>query len=405
MVDESVYWIWMQQGFGVGSRKPWIIHKMYPGGVQEFLEGGPQRWYAHARPASRQQAAEMGLTEEEAGTRLTRRELTALQSFSLSEAAARAKYALQMGWKLVTPGSRQYPAALGNIYNPPAVLYVKGELPPVDQLLTIAVAGARKATQFSLGAARAFGYQLALNGACVVSGGAAGVDAAVLSGALEIPGARIISVLPVSLDSPYMHANARLRATISGGKGALVTEYFSQQSPAFGTFPLRNRLITGLARGVLLIQAAHKSGTMLYANLAEEQNRDVFIYPGPAGDPSFAGGHQLLAEGAKAVVSGEEVLREYRGKGQEAPARQRPVPKPVVHRAEPAVLSDPMKGLSPQAGAVWQALARTPMTIAQLEEKTGIDAASLLGILTELELDGLAESLPGKRYLRGAGSA
>ena len=398
--DHRAYWIWMQQVFEAGSPKPAEIDKQYPGGVREFLESGPKLWFSRHR--------------------FSEKEIVALQSFSLAEAQARLEYAEKMGWKVITPDTSGYPEALKNIYDPPAVLYIKGKLPNLNKSVNVAVAGARKASESSADAARSFGYSLALGGACVISGGALGIDAAVLSGALEIPGAKVISVLPVSLDSTYVRKNARLRNRILERGGALMSEHFSQQLPAFNGFHLRNRLITGMSRGVVLIQAAEKSGTMLYSKLALEQNRDVFVYPGDPGDPDFAGSRALMADGAPAVETGNDILREYdkelaaglnalqaRSASLFDPGHIRTEPeRPPAEKTETPVkghLPGALADLSPGAEGVWQALETTPLSVADLESRTQLPTARLLAILTELELEGLAESHPGKRFTKAWG--
>lgn len=383
-MDKRVYWIWLQKAFGAGSKKPAKIAAQYHGGVQEFCEGGPKLWNSRRD--------------------LTDRETIALQGFSASQAEARLEYAEKMGWQVLTPECEKYPELLRNISDPPAALYLKGELPNLSKLLSIGVAGSRHALPQYEDAARKIGYQLSAGGACVVSGGAKGVDAAALTGALGIPGSKPISVLPGSLDSSYIAKNAKLRRMICAHGGVLVSEHFSLQNPERGDFPVRNRLITGLSRGVVLIQAAKKSGTMLYASHAVDQNRDVFVYPGPEDDPKFAGSRELIADGAKVVTCGEDVLAEY------ASAEQ-PLAPPVIDLfgQPPAVpkqpeplpaLADSGLDISPQAARVLSALTNQPQTVSQLEEATGLPASALFGVLTELEIEGLADSLPGKRYVR-----
>lgn len=386
-MDNRAYWIWIQQAFLPGSRKPMKIFSQYRGGVREFCEGGAKLWNTRRD--------------------LTDRETAALRDFSLSQAEARLEYAEKVGWQVLTPECEKYPELLRNISDPPAVLYLKGTMPDLDQTLSIGVAGARKATEASLDAARKFGYQLAAGNACVVSGGAKGVDSAALTGAMGIPGSKLISVLPVSLDSSYVMENARLRKMICAHGGALLTEYFSLSRPELGTFQVRNRLITGLSRGVLLIQAARKSGTMIYASHALDQNRDVFVYPGSAVAEEFSGSRALLEDGARAVTCGEDILADYSGNFDASSFPPiydlfEDLPLPAQEKGEPVpALADAAAQLSPQAKQVLDALGHEPLSVAQLEEKTGLPASALLGVLTELELDGFAESLPGKRYTRG----
>ena len=382
-MDNRAYWIWMQQAFGAGSPLPWRIHRSVPGGVEAFYQGGPRLWNSLG-----------GIREQEAA---------ALFSFSLEEAQAQLEHALKVGWEVLTPACEEYPQALTHIYDPPAVLYGKGKLPDMDSRPALAVVGARKATPETQEKAREFGYQLALGGAVVVTGGAVGVDAAVALGAMS-GGGPVVSVLPVALNSPYLSKNHFLRQSILEKGGALLTEYFAQQTPGFGTFQVRNRLITGLACGVLLLQAARKSGTVMYASYAKDQNRDVFVWPGPQGDPAFAGGWDLLEDGAKAVERGEEILEEfqYRSAGR---GKIISLPTPRAWQAEEEaaipVLADPgLPALSQAQAAVLSALTDTPQAVAQLEEAAGLPAGQLLGALTELELLGLAQSHQGKRYSR-----
>lgn len=384
-MDKRAYWIWLQHAFGEGSPMPWRIHRSLPGGVEEFCESGPRMWNTLA-----------GIREKDAA---------ALYSFSPEEAQAQLEHALRVGWEVITPESENYPLALKNIYDPPAVLYGKGRLPNVDRRPAIAVVGARKATKASQEKGKEFGYQLAIGGAVVITGGAVGIDAAVAMGAMSGQ-APVVSVLPVALNSPYVSKNAFLRESIVDKGGVLLSEYFSQQTPGYGTFQARNRLITGLSCGVLLIQAARKSGTSMYATHARNQDRDVFVYPGPKDDPAFAGGWDLIADGAKAVRQGEEILEEYEHRFQkshrviplfqeEAPAEKEPVP---------ALADSGAEGLSQEQEKVLNALDKEPKAVAALEEVTDLSAGKLLGILTELELKGLAQSCPGKRFRRGNGN-
>ena len=393
---------------------PWLLHQRIPGGVEGFYRGGPRLW--NSLPEINDQAA------------------TALYSFSLSEAQAQLEYAVKVGWQVITPGSAKYPEALENIFDPPAVLYGKGKLPDVDHTPAVAVVGARKARPESVDKAKEIGYQLAIGGAAVITGGALGIDTAAAMGAISGQG-ELISVLPVALNSSYLSRNAFFREKIVERGGGLLTEYFSQQTPGFGTFRERNRLITGLACGVVLIQAARKSGTSMYANLAKEQNRDVYVWPGLEGDPGFDGGRDLLADGAKAVERGEDILEEYLGRyrdlrkivpftlpweetepaaepqaaladsgdteaDEEPQGEADPVsPSRESAREEPSRnLEEPQEGLSPDQLTVWKALEEEPMSTGELQERTGLSMGRLLGSLTVLELKGMARSCPGKRF-------
>ncbi len=382
-MDERVYWIWIQHGFGEGSPMPWRIHQSWPGGVRGFYEDGPRAW--NSMPSIRE------------------KEAAALYSFSLEEAQAQLEYAERVNWQVITPECEKYPLALRNIFDPPAVLYGKGSLPDVDRQPTIAVVGARKAQKVSEEKAKEFSYQLAIGGAAVVTGGAVGIDAAAILGAMSGEGP-VVSVLPVALNSSYPSRNAFLRQSLLERGGALLTEYFSQQTPSYGTFQVRNRLITGLACGVLLLQAAQKSGTMLYAAHAKDQNRDVFVWPGACGDAAFAGGRGLIEDGAKAVERGEDILMEYSHRfWKEERVIPLFVPQKDLDEQEvlPALADPGQEPPTPLEEAVLAVLTRNPQSAAQLEEQTGLPAGKLLGVLTELELRGVCRACPGGRYCLG----
>ncbi len=384
--DPRVYWIWAQHAFGAGSYKPYELFRRFSGGLREFCESGPSLWNR------------MEL--------ITEKEATALYSYGLSGAEALLEYCLKMGQKVLTPECEKYPEALRNIFDPPAVLYVKGKLPYTQTQPTIAVVGARKASPASQQAAKAFGCQLASGGATVISGCAVGVDAAVLTGALSVWNGPI-SVLPVCLDSPYVAENESLRRRILERGGALVSEYATERGVQRGTFQVRNRIISGLSHGVLVIQAASRSGTLITARLAVEQNRDVFVYPGEEDDPAYEGSRLLIRDGARPVTSGEEILEEYSAclsRSTREPENPLLTPEIFSKRkaaAEP-LLADPAPGeeLSEAAKAVWKVLDAIPVHVSQLEEKTTLPAAQVLAALTELELAGKARSYPGKRYSR-----
>ncbi len=388
-MDHRAYWVWLQHAFGAGSRRPWEISKWFEGGVREFYKGGARLWNSLSY-----------ITEGQA---------VALFDFTLAQARAQLEHAEKIGWTVLTPECEKYPEPLRHISDPPAVLYVKGSLPDLDRYPAIAIAGARKATAESIDAARKIGYQLACGSVTVVGGGAAGIDAAALDGAIQSYG-RVVSILPVDLSSSYVSQNARLRREILEKGGALLSEYFSQSRPGYSTFQERNRLITGMSRGVVLIQAAEKSGTMIYARHALEQNRDVFVYPGPEDSPEYSGSRALLLDGAKAVTCGEEVLEEYdrRYAMETSGLFSRPDTDfeggldRETERERELVFCDPGDGeeLGPEAEKVLTALGGETLTISQLEERTGMGAGALLSLLTELELEGRVESASGKRYRR-----
>ncbi len=379
-VDPRVYWIWAQRAFGAGSYKPFSLFRRFPGGLREFYEGGPSLWNR------------MELVSE--------KEASSLYAYQLSGAQALLEYCIKMGQEVLTPESEKYPEALRNIFDPPAVLYLKGTLPELNERLAVSVVGARKALPQTLEAAKGFGYQLACAGAVVISGCALGVDACALMGALSAQG-RPISVLPTCLDSNYVAENEALRRMIVEQGGALVSEYAMERGVQHGTFQVRNRIISGLSNGVLVLQAALKSGTLITAKHAKEQDRDLFVYPGPEGEAAFEGGRRLIDDGAKAVTSGEEILEEYTLRFSHRQKRKEAAPLFVdlfLPQEGEAVLADSAAGLSREAEMLLKALDDAPLHISVLEEKTALSPSQVLSALTELELAGKVKSYPGKRF-------
>ena len=286
-LDRRAYWLWLQQVFGEGSRLPWHIFRTYPGGVQGFARAGHSAW----RNLSY----------------LTLKHLNALQVYRPEQAVLKLNYAFRMGWDVLTPESEKYPAALRNISDPPAVLYVQGNLGYLEQWPWVAVVGARKAGEEGLSAAERLAYELSLSGAVVVSGIAKGIDSAALEGASRA-GVPAISVLPVDLTA-FQQGNLTPGLWEREKGCVLVTEYFSQPRPLQGTFQQRNRLITGMSHSLVLVQAGEKGGSMIYARHAAKQERRIFVYPGSQDDPAFAGNRKLIAQGAEILKTGGELFR------------------------------------------------------------------------------------------------
>lgn len=415
MIDHRVYWMWLQHAFGEGSPVPWMIYNYCGGDLESFFRAGSSLW--NRLPYIKERHA------------------MALSAHALEEAQVRLEYAAKMGWGVLTPECEKYPDSFRNISNPPAVLYIKGALPNLEGSPVVAVVGSRKAREESRDAAKRISYQLAASQAIVVSGGAAGVDQAALQGALMAFG-RIICIQPVDLSSEYLAGTAVLRRQVLEMGGAVISEYFSARTPGHGCFQLRNRLISGISDGVVLVQAKEKSGTMIYSRHAIEQGREVFVYPGPPGDPAFSGSQTLLEDGAIPITSGTEVL-EFLSKCFRpfAPTPVHPPPsvQPLMPKAAhppaprladvfqpedvlPASTASPFLALADSGGPgpkeasrpkellnakqrqIVEGLDAGEQTFGQLEELTGLKAGQLMALLTELELDGHIASCSGKRY-------
>ena len=287
-------------------------------------------------------------------------------------------WASQPGQSIITLADASYPPALLEIADPPSVLYVRGN-PDLLHRRGIAVVGSRNATPQGTQTAESFARHLAAQGLCIVSGLALGIDAAAHRGALAAQG-ETVAVIGTGADRIYPARNKELAIAIAE-RGAIVSE-FPLGTPAVAyNFPRRNRIISGLARGVLVVEAAPESGSLITARLAAEQGREVFAIPGSIHSPVARGCHKLIKQGAKLVETAQDILEEL---GNFAAA-----PMPA---AAPSATPDELPILA--------ALGHDPCSLDDLVERTGQSADQLLPELLSLELGGSLAPLPGNRYQR-----
>ena len=286
-------------------------------------------------------------------------------------------WAEQPGHHLLTLGDAAYPKTLLEIADPPSLLYVRGQ-PALLQKSALAMVGSRNATPQGMQTAENFSRTLAAHHLAIVSGLALGIDAAAHRGALAA-GGDTVAVIGTGADRLYPARNQELALAIAE-RGAIVSE-FPLGTPAIAAnFPRRNRIISGLARGVLVVEAAPQSGSLITARLAAEQGREVFAIPGSIHSPVARGCHQLIKQGAKLVETAADILEEL-GSLDPMPAPA-PLPDAVP---EPALLA---------------ALGHDPCSLDELVERSGHSAEQLLGELLTLELSGRIATLPGNRYQR-----
>ncbi len=215
----------------------------------------------------------------------------------------------QAGITIYTPEHPLYPNGLRHIEDMPCVLYGKGTLPPLDAKPVIGVVGSRKPTSYGALVARRIAGVLGVAGAVVVSGGALGIDSVAHAGAMEV-GGTTIGVLGCGILDPYLSSNRNLRKEIEK-QGCLLTEYPPREPATRYTFPARNRLIAALSLGIVVVEAGAKSGSLITADFAAEQGKDVFVVPGSIMSPNFAGSNTLISNGATAVFGGLDVLKAY----------------------------------------------------------------------------------------------
>lgn len=345
---------------------------------------------------------------------LTPEQVASLQDKDLREAKALHNICLRKNIDILTLDDETYPRRLRNISDPPLVLFCKGILPDFNEKPAIGVVGTRKATSYGLGVARKFGKELSTCGGIVVSGGAAGIDTAALYGALDAEG-QTVAVLGCGVDVTYPRTNRKLFMQIQE-KGCLLSEYLPGTQPKPWQFPERNRIISGLSNGVLVIEAPEKSGALITARDALEQGRDVYAVPANIDMPSCAGSNALLSDGAGAVFTGWDVLKVYEAQYPGTVKRSHNTEKrPVLQVAQKAeipvfdkkdidnshdnsysVKIDENSPLSPEEQKVLAALSRTPIEMDDLIEQLDIPAGQVLKIITKLSLDGKIENHPGR---------
>lgn len=381
-LDPRAYWVWLQHALGAGSSKQNRILAAYPS-LADFYSAGMEGWLLEGY--------------------FTAGELERLQSFSPEDAAALIEYSEKIGQQVLTPECASYPESLRSIHNPPCALYVKGTLPDFTSVPGISIVGTRKATPTGIAAARSFAYELAKQGAVVVSGGALGIDTAAHSGALQA-GGKTVCVLGCGIDYNYLMCNAPLREAISRS-GAVISEYPPHTQPTNSNFPIRNRIISGLALGTLVIEAAGKSGSLITADYALEQGRDVFAVPGGIYSPVSQGVNNLIKSGAKPVSSAKEILEEYLDRFTDKINLDDLSTNVVVnleeehlHKSDETAPPLNAEDFSPEAVALYSALAKSPRHISELARLTGIPIQNLLTAVTELELAGKISSHSGRRY-------
>jgi DNA processing protein len=318
------------------------------------------------------------------GPKLADKLIRARQDF---DAAGELALCRRAGVSVVPRGHPDYPQPLENIHDPPSLLYVKGRLEPRDQL-AIAVVGSRHGTPYGVRNAERLSAALARTGFTVVSGLARGIDAAAHRGAIKA-GGRTIAVMANGLASVYPPEHEDLaRAVVEAG--AMISEMPMRQGPLAGLFTQRNRIISGISLGVLVVEATPRSGSLSTAAHAVEQNREVFAVPGPADSLSSRGCHRLIRDGARLVETVDDILEELGPLVHEV--HTAPEEPPVRHPAELA-LSDSERSLlghlDDQATGVDDLIARTGMT-----------AAQVMATLSVLELKRLVRRLPGHRFVR-----
>ena len=288
--------------------------------------------------------------------------------------------------KIITYQDPAYPELLKEIHSPPMVLYVRGKDIPIKQPY-VAVVGSRNPTHYGLKASESIGFGLARRGIGVVSGMAKGIDSAAHYGCLNGKGFTV-AVIGTGIDLVYPRTNRALAEKLSE-KGAVVSEFPMGSPPEPKNFPIRNRIISGLSRGVVVVEATMNSGSLITASMALDQGRDVFAVPGSIYSFKSTGAHSLIKQGAKLVENADDILEEF-GLG-DRPAQQNSLFEGM---------DDSMPELSEPEKRLYDLLGEYPMHIDDMVRQVEMDPGEVSSLLMSLELKGLVRQLVGKRFVR-----
>jgi DNA processing protein len=302
-----------------------------------------------------------------------------------------------------------YPLRLAEIYDPPLVLFARGTLIEADHQ-AVALVGTRKPTAYGARMARNLAYELASRGITVVSGMAEGIDTAAHEGAMEA-GGRTIAVLGCGVDIVYPPSNAELMHRIIQ-QGAVVSSFEMGVKPSKGHFPFRNRIISGLSMGTVVVEAPIGSGALITARNAAEQGREVYAVPGEAGAYNSRGPHALIREGAKLVETAQDILVELdieaANRQPARPAAHRDVlapppappaaPRPSVQTSPSTPVAQSAANVTPLERAVLDVLSNDGSFVDEIAAAARMSVSEALSSLTMLELKGLVRQLSGKRF-------
>ncbi|MGB7290863.1 MAG: DNA-processing protein DprA [Thermodesulfobacteriota bacterium] len=289
----------------------------------------------------------------------------------------------RLGFKLVSITDKDYPKNLSKIYYPPSILYFHGEIFPSDEL-ALAVVGTRAADRYGRVVTETLSSELASMGITIVSGMARGIDSVAHAAALK-SGGRTIAVLGSGLDVIYPPENKNLYNQISEN-GAVISEFPLGSEPDAVNFPKRNRIISGLSLGVLVIQASERSGSLITASFALEQNREVFAVPGNVASKLSRGTNALIKKGAKLVDSIEDILGEV-----DSFRRLKPIESPVD-------ISSILERLNGDGKRIFSTITNEPIHIDDIITQSGFEPHRVLSTLLSLELEGFITQLPGKMF-------
>ena len=407
-MTNAEYWIWLQTALGYGSPKPIRILEVF-NNAKEFYDAGPSGWQKCKA--------------------ITEKDVETLKNTSFRKAQEIVLYCVEKCFKILTLDDEDYPIRLTRIKAPPAVLYIKGEFPDIDDEPAIAIIGTRKCSNAGTALAGTLGYRLSKCGMTVVSGGAKGCDIAASKGALNAKSKSII-VAGCGLSYPYLMENEEIRNAVANC-GAVITELQPFDSPYKGSFPVRNRLMSALTNATLVVEAPKISGTQRTVEHALNQGKDVFVVPGSITSAEYAGNNKLLEDGATPIYTVADVVSEYISEyphklkldddaytplGEDKMFNRiyktledrKNIKKPQITKPKTSIVK-PKKEISKKPtvntaqmseinAQIYNFFTKGPANIDTIIDNLGLDSADVLTAITELEIDGLIKSVSGGRY-------
>lgn len=369
MDGDARYWIALGLASGVGHTAIKILSARYAGAEEIF------------RAPERELSSIEGVSP---------RAVEAVKSFSeWDKADAEVEKLERSRFGFLPLNDPGYPSQLYNIYNPPPYIFTLGEVLPIDEA-AIAIVGSRLPDKYGRTVTETLAGELAALGVTVVSGMARGIDSIAQEAALK-KGGRTIAVLGSGIDVIYPPENKKLYESIAGN-GAVLSEFFLGTPPQPQNFPRRNRIVSGISLGVVVVQASEKSGSLISASFALDQNREVFAVPGNVDRKLSWGPNWLIKRGAKLVHTVDDILGEINA--------LRHLRKRGLQDSLGEAPAEPPPSLSGQEKAVYDSLGRDPLHIDEIIRLTGLETSSVLSVLLSLELDGHALQHTGKFFSR-----
>jgi len=326
------------------------------------------------------------------GIKLEKRAISSLMDKSLDEVFKIINYCTKNGVDIITREDRRYPIALTHIYNPPIILFVRGDISYLNNNLCISFVGTRTCSAYGIRVADKIAGEISQYGVVVVSGMAKGIDTAAHEGTLRA-GGKTVAVLGSGIDVCYPRQNKSLMEKIAR-TGAVITEFIPGTPPDAGNFPIRNRIMSGLSRGVVITEAPERSGALITASLAADQGRDVFAVPGDITNPCSVGSNRLIADGAKLITCAEDILVEYQDEYHH-------LEKGTVAKEEKktnSAIEDLIEGYSGDEKALLRAIGLREAHIDDIISESGLESGQVLSLLTIFEISGIVEQKSGKIF-------